>query len=76
MTRPWAPFRKAYQLEKGKNRREKFGTPSSASGKGFVPDWRYDLHHARTQDWDNYHQAIEAYKTAIRITKDAQKLLK
>ena len=25
---------------------------------------------------DNYHQAIEAYKTAIRITQDAEKIAK
>ena len=66
-------FRKAYVIGK-ENTAEEFGDPlhpQAAKSLFRIGDTIYTLLERRIGD--NYHQAIEAYKTAIRITKDAQK---
>ena len=66
-------FRKAYAIGK-ENTAEEFGDPlhpQAAKALFRIGDTIYTMLERRIGD--NYHQAIEAYKTAIRITKDAQK---
>ncbi len=66
-------FRKAYSIGK-ENTAEEFGDPlhpRAAKALFRIGDTIYTMLERRIGD--NYHQAIQAYKTAIRVTNDAQK---
>ena len=69
-------FRQAYSLGKEHTKGE-FGdplNPLSAKALFRIGDTIYTMMDRRLGD--NYHQAIDAYKTAIRITQDAEKIAK